>query len=65
MCDVLPQEGEQNAKIKVKVRVNGNGIFTVSSAVRVEKVEKEVEVPKEEAQTKDEVKAEGVLRYHV
>ena len=46
VLDVKPQEGEQNAKVKVKVRVNIHGIFAVSSAARVEKHEKEVEAPR-------------------
>ena len=64
VCDVKPQEGEENAKVKVKVRVNGNGIFTIASAVRVEKVEKEVEAPKEPPKEKkektEEKKADGM-----
>lgn len=59
MLDVKPQEGEQSAKVKVKVRVNIHGIFLVSSAARIEKHEKEVEVPKDAKKT-DGKKKEGV-----
>ena len=58
VLDVKPQEGEQNAKVKVKVRVNIHGIFAVSSAARVEKHEKEVEAPKETKKADDKKKEE-------
>ena len=54
-------EGE-SAKVKVKVRVNIHGIFTVSSAARIDKVEKEVEVTKEEVKKTPE-KKEGMISF--
>ena len=36
---MLPQASGESSKVKVKVRVNINGIFNVSSASMVEKLE--------------------------
>ena len=59
MDKVYPLPSGESSKVKVKVRVNLHGIFYVSSAMIIERVEKEVEVPKEEAKAdgkKDEKK---------
>jgi Hsp70 protein len=44
---VKPTPEGGNQKIKIKVRVNPNGVFNVSSASMIEKVEIEEEVPVE------------------
>lgn len=50
---VYEQQDGNSSKVKVKVRVNIHGIFNVSSASLVEKVEKEVEEQKEEKKTQE------------
>lgn len=48
---MYPQPTGDPSKVKVKVRINIHGTFTVASASLLEKVEKEVEIPKEEKKT--------------
>ncbi len=47
MCsgEVKPTPEGGNQKIKLKVRINPSGVFNVSSAAMIEKVEIEEEVP--------------------
>jgi hypothetical protein len=45
--EVRPTPEGGNQKIKIKVRINTSGVFNVSSASMVEKVEIEEEVPVE------------------
>lgn len=47
ISEVKPTPEGGNQKIKVKVRINPNGVFNVSSACMLEKVEIEEEVPVE------------------
>ena len=47
MDKVQPQPNGENSKVKVKLRINVHGIFSVSSASMVEKVQ-EVDARKEE-----------------
>lgn len=47
ISEVKPTPEGGNQKIKIKVRINPNGVFTVSSASMIEKVEIEEEVPVE------------------
>jgi hypothetical protein len=44
---VKPTPDGGNQKIKIKVRINPNGVFNVSSASMIEKVDIEEEVPVE------------------
>ncbi|VDK33820.1 unnamed protein product [Taenia asiatica] len=48
ITNIVPTPLEKCCLVRVKVRVNSNGIFTISSAEVMEKVEKEFEVPIEE-----------------
>lgn len=48
ITDVVPSPPDDTAQVRIKVRVNANGIFTISTASVMERVEKEVEVPIEE-----------------
>jgi hypothetical protein len=43
--EVKPTPEGGNQKIKLKVRINPSGVFNVSSAAMIEKVEIEEEVP--------------------
>lgn len=45
ITNVIPTPPDTCCVVRVKVRMNSNGIFTISSADVMEKVEKEVEVP--------------------
>lgn len=47
ITDVVPSPPDDTAQVRIKMRVNANGIFTVSTASVMERVEKEVEVPLE------------------
>ncbi|VDN96877.1 unnamed protein product [Rodentolepis nana] len=51
ITDVVPSPPDDTAQVRIKMRVNANGIFTISTASVMERVEKEVEVPIEEEQT--------------
>nr|CUU98592.1 hypothetical transcript [Hymenolepis microstoma] len=48
ITDVVPSPPDDTAQVRIKMRVNANGIFTISAASVMERVEKEVEVPIEE-----------------
>ncbi len=48
ITNVIPTPPDNLAQVRIKARVNSNGIFTISNAVVMERVEKEVEVPIEE-----------------
>jgi hypothetical protein len=54
--EVKPTPEGGNQKIKLKVRINPSGVFNVSSAAMIEKVEIEEEVP---------VQMEVRVRYHI
>lgn len=48
ITNVVPTPPDNLAQVRLKARVNSNGIFTISNAVVMERIEKEVEVPVEE-----------------
>ena len=48
ITEVIPTPPDNIAQVRLKARVNSNGIFTISNAVVMQRVEKEVEVPIEE-----------------
>ncbi|VDM19763.1 unnamed protein product [Hydatigera taeniaeformis] len=49
ITNIVPTPPDVSCLVKIKARVNSNGIFTISSADIMEKVEKEVEVPIEDS----------------
>ncbi|VDD74042.1 unnamed protein product [Mesocestoides corti] len=49
ITNVVPTPPDSLCQVRIKARVNSNGIFTISNAVIMDRVEKEVDVPAEDS----------------